>query len=99
MNVLLAEAGLSECGRDAACSADVNRLFYIAFAMLVLFSVWFTLSMFATVDVISRHIGFRRSVMWLGVVWIIPIVGAAAWRFGPCRRALEQSRNDVAEMD
>ncbi|MAU81426.1 MAG: hypothetical protein CME34_06060 [Gordonia sp.] len=86
MNVLLAEAGLSECGRDAACSADVNRLFYTAIAMLVLFSVWFTLSMFATVDVISRHIGFRRSMMWLGVVWIIPIVGAAAWRFGPCRR-------------
>ncbi len=99
MKVLLAEAGLSECARDAACSADFNRPFYIAFAMLVVFSVWFTLSMFATVDVISRHIGFRRSVMWFAVVWIIPIVGAAAWRFGSARRALGPSRNDMAEMD
>lgn len=79
-HVLLAEAGLSECARDAACSADFNRPFYIAFALLVLFSVWFTLSMFATVDVVGHHLGLRGSLSWVGVVWLVPVVGAAVWR-------------------
>lgn len=78
--MLLAEAGLSECARDAACSADFNRPFYIAFASLVFFSVWVTLSMFATVDVASRRLGLQRSVTWLGIVWIVPVMGAAVWR-------------------
>ncbi|MGW8815028.1 hypothetical protein [Gordonia terrae] len=90
--VLLAEAGLSECARDAACSADFNRPFYFAFAMLVLFSVWSTLAMFATVDVISRHLGLRRSVTWLGVVWVVPIVGAATWRLSRSRWLIRQWR-------
>ncbi|MFT4396670.1 hypothetical protein ACLTEW_17220 [Gordonia lacunae] len=85
MYVLLAEAGLSECARDAACSADFNRPFYIAFAALVLFSVWVTLSGFATVDVISNRLGFLRSLAWIGVVWIVPIVGAAVWRLSRWR--------------
>lgn len=80
MDVILAEAGLSECARDAACSADFNRPFYIAFALLVLFSVWVTLSMFATVDVVVHRLDRRRTLAWLGAVWIVPIVGAAAWR-------------------
>ncbi|MFC9981204.1 hypothetical protein [Gordonia sp. NPDC127522] len=84
--MLLSEAGLSECARDAACSAEFNRPFYIAFAALVLFSVWLTLSMFATVDVASRHLGPQRSMMWLCIVWIVPILGAAIWRLWLWRR-------------
>lgn len=77
MDVLVATAGLSECAAD--CRVD-NWPFYIGFALFVLFCVWITLSMFATVDVISRHIGPRRSATWVGVVWLVPIIGAAAWR-------------------
>jgi hypothetical protein len=83
--VLRAEAGLSECAKDAACSADFNRPFYIAFAALVLFSVWVTLSGLATVDVMSDHLGFSRSLAWLGVVWVVPIAGAAVWRLSRWR--------------
>ncbi|GAB04401.1 hypothetical protein GOAMR_19_00880 [Gordonia amarae NBRC 15530] len=72
--------GLSECARDAACSAEFNRSFYIAFALLVVLSVWITLSMFATVDVVSNHLGLQRSLVWLGVVRAGPIVGAVVWR-------------------
>ena len=68
MDVLVATAGLSECAAD--CRAE-NWPFYIGFALFVLFCVWITLSMFATVDVISRHIGPRRSATWVGVVWLV----------------------------
>ncbi|WP_156354125.1 hypothetical protein [Gordonia sp. HS-NH1] len=78
--MLLAEAGLSECAPDAACSADLSRVVYFAFASLVLFSVWITLSMFATVDVVGHRLGLQRSVAWLSIVWIVPIVGATVWR-------------------
>ncbi|MED5803042.1 hypothetical protein VX037_18620 [Gordonia sp. Z-3] len=93
MNVLLAEAGLSECARDAACSADFSGPFPIGIALLILLPVWFTLSMFASVDVISRHIGFRRSVIGLGVVWIIPIVGVVVWHSS--RRAALQDHREM----
>ena len=83
LDVLIATAGLSEC--SAACSAD-NWPFYIGFALFVLFCVWITLSMFATVDVIGRRIGPRRSVTWVGIVWLVPIIGATAWRLS-LRRA------------
>ena len=77
MDVLVATAGLSECAAD--CRAD-NWPFYIGFALFVLFCVWITLSMFATVDVLRRHLGLRRSSIWLCIVWIVPIFGAATWR-------------------
>jgi uncharacterized membrane protein YhaH (DUF805 family) len=77
--MLLAEAGLSECARDAACSAEFNRWFYSAFACLVLLAVWITLSVFATVDIAQRRLGRRRTATWLVVVWLFPIVGAVAW--------------------
>ncbi|RPA19865.1 hypothetical protein [Gordonia sp. OPL2] len=77
--MLLAEAGLSECARDAACNADFSRPFYIAFGLLVLFSVWIVVSMFASVDIVVRRIGLQRSAFWLAVVWIVPIGGVLAW--------------------
>ncbi|MYR08072.1 hypothetical protein GTV32_17975 [Gordonia sp. SID5947] len=96
--MLLAEAGLSECARDAACSADFNRPFYIAFALLVLFSVWITVSAFATVDIISHRLDLQRSAIWLTVVWILPIIGVVAWMLGkPTRRVVDSCDEDVHE--
>ncbi|EON34859.1 hypothetical protein GTC6_01350 [Gordonia terrae C-6] len=36
--------------------------------------------MFATVDVVGQRLGLQRSVAWLSIVWIVPIVGATVWR-------------------
>lgn len=90
----MATAGLSESAAD--CRAD-NWPFYIGFALFVLFCVWITLSMFATVDVISRYIGPSRSATWVGVVWLVRSSARPLGAFhAAARRPLMSTRTRIA---
>lgn len=76
--MLFAEAGLSECARAAACSAEFDRPFYIAGALGIV-AVWLYSSLYATVSVerTKRPIVSKRR--WVAVIWLVPFAGSAAW--------------------
>lgn len=75
--MLLAEAGLSECARDAACSADFNRPFYIA-GLIVLAILWLASCLSATVLVERTRLTPKSRRRWIAAIWLVPFVGSAA---------------------
>lgn len=76
----LAEAGLSECARDAGCSADLNRevLLILLQGMGLLFLViWTPILLVFTVRLL--HTTTRHRLPWLLALWALPVVGAVLW--------------------
>lgn len=79
---VLAEAGLSECARDTACSADFDRSVYellVKLALLGVIVTWFAISVAATVHIAYSPTVGARSAGWISAVWLLPFVGAVAW--------------------
>lgn len=79
ITVLHAEAGLSECVRYDVCDPGLGIWLVQWIAGIVLVIVWLTMSLVATVDVLDAPIGVRRTVRWLAVVWLVPVLGAILW--------------------
>lgn len=77
--VLNAEAGLSECARYDVCDPDFGPWMAVWIAGLVLAMLWLAVTFAATVDILTAPIGARRTLLWLVLVWILPLVGAVAW--------------------
>ena len=77
---VLAEAGLSECARtDMDCMPGFG-LFLATWAVAgLLVIVWLAAAMSATVAIISSTLGVMRTVLWVLVVWLVPLFGAIAW--------------------
>ncbi|KQR98517.1 hypothetical protein ASG12_08745 [Williamsia sp. Leaf354] len=76
---LFAEAGLSECARDAACSAEFNHSVYILLAKAAVAGLWFVTTFAATVSVGLSDMEPRRSGLWMLAVWFVPFMGQAFW--------------------
>lgn len=94
--MLLAEAGLSECARDAACSADFNRPFYIA-GLVVLAGVWLFTCVLATVLARRPRLTATSRRRWIAVIWLLPFVGSAVFFcVDAAKRVARMARSDVS---
>lgn len=76
---VVAEAGLIECVREKACDPNFGQVFAMLGAAWLLVAVWLGVSFYATVDILTSKIGLVHTVLWLLVVWMLPILGAIAW--------------------
>ena len=77
---VLAEAGLSECARTEMDCMPGFGLFlatWVVAGLLVI--VWLAAALSASVAVISSTLGVMRTVLWVLVVWLVPLFGAIAW--------------------
>lgn len=76
---LHAEAGLSECARYDVCDPGFEIWMGMWLAGLVLVPLWLSVVLTATVDILTSPLGSLRTVGWLLVVWLLPIIGAIVW--------------------
>ena len=76
---MVAEAGLSECARYDVCDSDLGIWLAMWAGAWVLIPVWLAVSFYATADVLFAKVGFAHTVVWLLVVWFLPILGPIAW--------------------
>ncbi|NMM91750.1 hypothetical protein B2J88_46975 [Rhodococcus sp. SRB_17] len=77
---LLAEAGLSECAQsDIDCTPGFDAFLIIFVIIGVLVVLWLGLAGSATVAIVSSKIGVVDRLLWVAVVWAVPVVGAVAW--------------------
>lgn len=76
---VVAEAGLSECVREGACDPNFGQVLAMVGAAWLLVAVWLGVSVYATADILTSKVGLAHIVLWLLVVWMLPIVGAITW--------------------
>ncbi len=89
---VLAEAGFSECAKNAACSADLNREIWLYLAPGIIFVAWVAVSVAATVHIAySQTVGEWRAG-WISAVWLLPFVGSVAWWVSAIRAAWRAHR-------
>lgn len=77
--VVIAEAGLSECARYDVCGSDLGIWLAMWGAAWVLGALWLAVVLYATFDVLTADVGAGPTVLWLLVVWLLPLLGAIAW--------------------
>ncbi len=78
-SAVLAEAGFSECARDAACAADFNRWAWTMIGIGVLGVSWVAISVAATVHIAYSQIVDESRFRWIAAVWLLPFVGPVVW--------------------
>lgn len=85
--VVLAEAGLSECARYDVCpEPQIGTWLAMWAGGLLLAMVWLTVSLYATVHIVTSGIRASRAALWLVAVWFLPLIGAIAWFRRPAGR-------------
>lgn len=92
--IVLAEAGLSECVRAGTCPEFGRGLatILVQWSLIgALVLVWLIGAQVATAGVCDAEIGVARTVAWVLVVWLLPLIGLMAW-FLWSRRRLAGSR-------
>lgn len=54
--------------------------FLLALALVGLgVAAWVSCSMSATLSIVSAEVGVLRGILWLVVVWTVPLFGVVAW--------------------